>query len=461
MQRVYMIFLASLLSAASILPAPAFAHLPAVFLDNDGQHGVPTLAPLLKRVTPAVVNIAVRGHVATQSNPLFNDPFFRQFFNVPNMPVQRKFKAAGSGVIINAVKGYVLTNNHVVKNADKVVVSLKDGRKFKAKVVGADSGIDIAILQIPAKQLTALPLGNSDDLKVGDFVVAVGNPFALGQTVTSGIVSALGRSGLGIEGYENFIQTDASINPGNSGGALVNLRGELVGINTAIVAPSGGNVGIGFAIPINMAHSIAEQLIKTGKVQRGFLGISIQDMTPDVAKAMGIHARQGAIVAQVQTGSAANKAGLKAGDVIVAVNGKPVKNASVLRNRIGLLQPGTSVTLNVIRNGSPMTITAVLASLETAKVNAGKIDPRLSGAIFVTVKQGLPLFRHAAGVGVQSVQQGSPAWQAGLRANDVITAVNRKAVKSPQELAQAAHDNPDVLVLNIKRGDVALLLVIR
>jgi len=461
MQRIYIIFTASFLSIMGILPAPAFAHLPAAYLNSGGQNGVPTLAPLLDRVTPAVVNIAVRGHVAMQSNPLFNDPFFHQFFNVPDMPVQRKFKAAGSGVIINAARGYVLTNNHVVKNADKVVVSLKDGRKFTAKVLGADAGTDIAILQISAKQLTALPLGDSDKLKVGDFVVAVGNPFALGQTVTSGIVSALGRSGLGIEGYENFIQTDASINPGNSGGALVNLRGELIGINTAIVAPSGGNVGIGFAIPINMAHSIAQQLIKTGKVQRGFLGVSIQDMTPDIAKAMGVHTRQGAIVAQVTAGSAADKAGLKAGDVVTAVNGKPVKNAAVLRNRIGLIQPGTTITLSIIRNGSPMLLTAVLTSLQTAKINAGKIDSRLAGAVFVTVKQGLPLFKHVAGVGVQSVRQGSPAWQAGLRANDIITAVNRKPVHSPQELAQIAHDNQDTLVLNIKRGDIALLLVIR
>jgi len=411
MQRIYIAVTAILLSLASVLPAPALAHIPSGYMNGGEQNGIPTLAPLLERVTPAVVNIAVRGHVAMQSNPLFNDPFFHQFFNIPEMPVQREFKAAGSGVIINAAKGYVLTNNHVVKNADKVVVSLKDGRKFTAKVLGADAGADIAVLQIPSKRLTALPLGDSDGLKVGDFVVAVGNPFALGQTVTSGIVSALGRSGLGIEGYENFIQTDASINPGNSGGALVNLHGELIGINTAIVAPSGGNVGIGFAIPINMAHAIAQQLIKTGKVQRGYLGISIQDMTPDIAKAMGVHARQGAIVAQVNAGSAAEKAGLKAGDIITAVNGKTVKNAAVLRNRIGLIQPGVRVTLSIIRDGSPMTLTAVLKSLETAKVNAGSIDPRLAGAVFVTVQRGLPLFKHVAGVGVQSVQQGSPAWQ--------------------------------------------------
>jgi len=461
MKLIRTVCFAAFIGIMLIIPTLTFAHLPALYLDSSGHNGVPTLAPLLKKITPAVVNIAVRGHVAMQSNPLFNDPFFRQFFNVPNMTTQREFRAAGSGVIINAAKGYVLTNNHVIKDADKIVVVLKDGRKFKARIIGVDPEADIAILQIQARHLTALPLGNSGNLRVGDFVVAVGNPFALGQTVTSGIVSALGRSGLGIEGYENFIQTDASINPGNSGGALVNLRGELIGLNTAIVAPSGGNVGIGFAIPINMARSIMEQLIKNGKVQRGFLGISIKDMTPDVAQAMGAKTRQGAIVALVHSGSAADKAGLKAGDIITMVNGRGVKNAADLRNRIGLEPPGNPITLGLIRNGTRMKLTAILAARKIEKTNAVMVDPRLAGAVFITVKQGLPLFRHVAGVGVQSVQQGSPAWQAGLRKDDVITEINRKRVKSLQELAQALRENPDVLVLNLERGDVALLLVIR
>jgi len=457
MKRINFTMIIVSLSLMGLLPLPALAHIPSGYLNASE----PTLAPLLERVTPAVVNIAVRGHVAMQSNPLFNDPFFHQFFNVPQMPVQREFKAAGSGVIINAAKGYVLTNNHVVKNADKVVVSLKDGRKLTARVLGTDAEADIAVLQIPSKQLTALPLGDSNVLQVGDFVVAVGNPFGLGQTVTSGIVSALGRSGLGIEGYENFIQTDASINPGNSGGALVNLRGELIGINTAIVAPSGGNVGIGFAIPINMAKAIAQQLIKTGKVERGYLGISIQDMTPDIAKVMGVQASQGAIVSQVNAGSAADKAGLKAGDIITAVNGKAIKNTAVLRNRIGLIQPGGTVTLNVIRDGMHIMLTATLKSIESAQINAGELDSRLAGAVFVSAKKGLSIFNHVAGVRIQSVQQGSPAWQAGLRTNDIIIAVNRNPVHSPEELAQAAHDNQDTLVLNIERGNITLLLLIR
>ncbi len=449
----------TILAWGLLLSAPAWAHLPPVGTTGTGV--VPTLAPLLEKVTPAVVNIAVHGHVAMQTNPLFNDPFFRRFFNLPDIPVEREFRAAGSGVIVDAVKGYVLTNYHVVKNADKVIVALKDGRKFKARILGTDPDTDIAVLQIPAKQLTALPLGNSDELKVGDFVVAVGNPFGLGQTVTSGIISALGRSGLGIEGYEDFIQTDASINPGNSGGALVNLKGELIGINTAIVAPSGGNVGIGFAIPINMARAVMEQIIKRGKVERGFLGVSIQNMAPDVAKAMGIHASRGAIVARVEPGSPADRAGLRAGDIIVSLNHKPVKNAADLRNRVGLTPPGSKVTLDIIRDGSRLTLSATLGSRAKAAIKAGEIDPRLAGAVFVAVRRGLPLFRSIEGVGVQSVQQGSPAWRAGLRKGDIITMVNRKRVRTPQELAEAARANPDVLVLNVQRGDVSLLLVIR
>jgi len=448
-----------ILSLIVTAPINASAHIP--IHSPDSRDGIPTLAPLLKQVTPAVVNIAVQGHVAMQSNPLFSDPFFRQFFNVPNQPIQRKFKAAGSGVIVDAQRGYVLTNNHVIKNADKVSVALKDGRTFKAKIIGADSEADIAVIQIPAKKLTALPMGNSSDLQVGDFVVAVGNPFGLGQTVTSGIVSALGRTGLGIEGYEDFIQTDASINPGNSGGALVDLHGKLVGINTAIVAPSGGNVGIGFAIPINMAHTIMEQLIKTGKVERGFLGVSIQDMSPDVAKVMGTTATYGAVISQVQEDSAADKAGLKAGDIIVSVNGKRVKNASQLRNTVGLIAPGESVSLGIIRDGKRKTITAVLGTRQEEQMSADNVDPRLAGALFATVKKGLPLFRHAEGVVVKAIKRGSPAWRAGLRKDDVITAVNRQRVKTPQDLARIAKQNKQVLVMNIQRGNANLLLMLR
>ncbi|MFQ5846976.1 MAG: DegQ family serine endoprotease [Candidatus Methylomirabilales bacterium] len=425
------------------------------------RRGVPTLAPLLKRVTPAVVNIAVRGHVVTQANPLLQDPFFRRFFGIPEQPAQREFVAAGSGVIVDPERGYILTNNHVVRHADEINVKLRDGREFKAKLVGSDPEADVAVLRIPAENLTALPLGDSDKLAVGDFVVAVGNPFGLGQTVTSGMVSALGRTGLGIEGYENFIQTDASINPGNSGGALVNLYGELIGINTAIVGPSGGSVGIGFAIPINMARVVMGQLIKYGEVRRGQLGVTVQDLTPEIAKALGIQANQGAVVVRVAAGSAAEKAGLKPGDVVVAANGKVVAGGADLRNKIGLAKVGESVTLNVIRDGKKRTVTAVLAPRRHAKLAAEDIDPRLAGAVFGTIEERSPLSGRVEGVEVLRVQRGSPAWVAGLRKGDVIVGVNRHPTRTLDELRQVVKAAQKTLLLNVRRGDGALFIIIQ
>jgi Do/DeqQ family serine protease len=333
------------------VPAPSFAGMPIVA--PDGQ--TPTLAPLLKEVTPAVVNIAVKGHEVIE-NPLLKDPLFRRFFNLPEGPIQREVQAAGSGVIVDAQAGYVLTNNHVIEHADQIVVTLKDNRRFDAKLIGTDPDTDIAVLKIEPERLTALAVGDSDRLEVGDFVVAIGNPFGLGQTVTSGIVSALGRTGLGIEAYENFIQTDASINPGNSGGALINLRGELVGINTAIVGPGGGNVGIGFAVPINMARNVMAQLVAHGEVKRGRLGVEIQDLTPDIAQAMHLDISEGAVVGRVDPKSPAKRAGIQPGDVIVAVDGIAVHNSSDLRNRIGLTPIGQSVSLTILRKGAEQTI---------------------------------------------------------------------------------------------------------
>jgi serine protease DegQ len=321
----------------------AFAGAPIV--GPDGQ--VPTLAPLLKEVTPAVVNIAVKGHEAV--NPLFNDPLYRRYYAVPEGAPTRETQAAGSGVIVDGTAGYVMTNNHVVEHADEIVVTLKDNRQLAAKLVGADSETDIAILQIAPKNLTAITIGDSEKLEVGDFVVAIGNPFGLGQTVTSGIVSALGRSGMHIENYENFIQTDASINPGNSGGALINLRGELVGINTAIIGPGGGNVGIGFAVPINMARSVMQQLVAYGEVKRGRIGIELEDLTPDIAEALSMDAQGGAVVSRVVKGSPAGRAGIKAGDVIIEVDGSPVRNSTDLRNRVGLTPIGQSMRLTILR----------------------------------------------------------------------------------------------------------------
>jgi Do/DeqQ family serine protease len=335
---------------AATLPPASFAAAPIV--GPDGQ--VPTLAPLLKEVTPAVVNIATKGH--ENVNPLYNDPLFRRFYKVPEGAEQRETQAAGSGVIIDAKAGYVVTNNHVIEHADEIVVTLKDNRQLKAKLVGADPDTDVAVLKVEAKNLTALEIGDSDKLEVGDFVVAIGNPFGLGQTVTSGIVSALGRTGLGIESYENFIQTDASINPGNSGGALINLRGELIGINTAIVGPSGGNVGIGFAVPINMARSVVQQLIAHGEVKRGRLGVEVEDLTPDIAEALHVEAAGGAVIKRVEPGSPARRAGLQAGDVILAIDGTPIQGSSDLRNRVGLTAVGQTVQLTILRHGSQQTV---------------------------------------------------------------------------------------------------------
>lgn len=333
-------FLAALMLAA---PLPAFAQLPETVTT--------TVAPLVQRVTPAVVNISIRTISPAAENPLLNDPFFRRFFDLPRNLPRRETRAAGSGVIVDARNGYVLTNNHVVEEADRIDVTTKDNRTFRAKLVGRDPATDIAVLKIDPTSLYDVPLGNSDKVLVGDFVLAIGNPFGLGQTVTSGMVSAIGRSGLGIEGYEDFIQTDASINPGNSGGALVNFKGELIGINTAILAPGGGNIGIGFAVPINMARAVMQQLVEHGSIHRGRIGVAIQDLTPELARKLGTDRAQGAAVVQVEPGSPAARAGLKAGDVVLAVNGDEVRSATELRNRIGLTRVGSRMELAVDRAG--------------------------------------------------------------------------------------------------------------
>lgn len=356
--RIRPFFIVALLSVLLWRPS-VHAGLPLSLFENSGE--LPSLAPMLEKATPSVVNIATRNRTPIPGNPLFNDPFFRFFFNLPDSPQAIPRQSLGSGVIINAHRGLVLTNNHVIDKADEITVTLRDGRQLSAKVVGTDPASDIAVIKIPAQNLIALPMANSDALRVGDFVVAIGNPFGLGQTVTSGIVSALGRSGLGIEGYENFIQTDASINPGNSGGALVNLRGELVGINTAIFTPDGGNVGIGFAIPSNMAREITDQLLKYGEVHRGRLGIAVQDLTPDLVQAFGV--QQGAVVVQILPSSAAEESGLKVGDIIVSVDGHPVHNADQLRSLIGLSRAGKQLDLVVIRSGKQISLTITIKKI--------------------------------------------------------------------------------------------------
>jgi Do/DeqQ family serine protease len=324
----------------------------------DPERGVITMAPLLAKITPGVVNIAVRARVQRQASPLLDDPFFRRFFELPEAPRSREVLSAGSGVIVDGDRGYVLTNNHVVANAQEIVVTLKDRRSFPARLVGSDPETDIALLEIDAPDLTAVRIGDSTRLEVGDLVIAIGNPFGLGQTVTSGIVSALGRGGLGIEGYEDFIQTDASINPGNSGGALVNSKGELIGINTAILGPTGGNIGIGFAVPVSMAEAVMAQLIEHGEVRRGRLGIALQDLTPALADAMALDLRGGAVISEVVPGSAAARAGIQPGDVVVEVNGQPILDAGDLRNLVGVMPIGTELDIVLYRAGREQSLSA-------------------------------------------------------------------------------------------------------
>lgn len=434
---------------------PARAVLPDVV---DGKP-LPTLAPMIERVIPAVVKISTRGRAAVQ-NPLFDDPFFRRFFGVPEQPRERQTQGLGSGVVVDAQNGYIITNHHVIDHADEIMVTLRDGREYPARLVGADADTDVAVLQIEAEGLTQVEMADSDALQVGDFVVAIGNPFGLSQTVTSGIVSALGRSGLGIESYEDFIQTDASINPGNSGGALVNLRGELVGINTAILGAS-GNIGIGFAIPVNMARGIMEQLVEYGEVRRGRLGVSVQDLTPQLAQAFDIRRAQGAVIAQVVPESPAERAGLKPGDVVVAVNGRPIRRAADMRNAVGLLPIGSEVELTVIRNGKERRLVARVAEPEVNTAQAGRFSRKLEGATLSDIREGSPLYGKVEGVLVADVALGSPAYLNGLRPGDVILSANRQPVRSIEEMAKAISDRDQTLLLNIQRGRSALFLLLQ
>jgi len=436
----------------------ANAALPAI--DSQGEP-LPTLAPMLERVTPAVVNISTRGQVAVQSNPLLQDPFFRRFFNLPEQPSHRNTQSLGSGVIVDATNGYILTNSHVIDKAIEITVTLQDGRRLNATLVGADPEADVAVIQVPSENLSALKLADSDQLRVGDFVVAIGNPFGLGQTVTSGIVSALGRSGLGIEGYEDFIQTDASINPGNSGGALVNLRGELVGINTAIIAPGGGNVGIGFAIPTNMGQQIMAQLVEYGEVKRGILGVSAQNLTPELAHAFDIERTTGAVVVQLAPNSPAAEAGLQIGDVIISVNGNATDNAFDIRNQLGLLRIGDKVELGVLRGNKSLDIKTRIADPEPNKIKGKQLDARLEGTVFSRIEEGSPLYGEINGVLVVEASPNSRAWRAGLRKGDVIVSANRRAVGDLNSLAEALKKSRRGILFNAVRGSSALFILIQ
>jgi len=390
---------------------------------------------------------------------MMRDPFFRRFFEGPDPP-QRRERSAGSGVIVDAARGLVITNHHVVRDAQEIVVLLKDRRVYKAEFVGSDPGTDIAVLRIPAEKLTAIRIGDSDAVNVGDFAVAIGNPFGIGQTVTSGIVSALGRSGIG-EGYEEFIQTDASINPGNSGGALVNLRGELIGINTAIIGPSGGNVGIGFAVPTNMARAVIEQILKYGEVRRGRLGVETQDLTPETAKQLGVTITEGAVVLRVEKGSAAEKAGLRPKDIVVAVAERPIRASAELRNRVGLTPIGEEVDMTVLREGKTIRIRARVGELYQSTSVVGEGVPQLAGLKVADIQPGMPMHGQVEGVFVAGVERESAAFKNGLRAGDVIFGVGRARVRSVKQFSESLRTAEQPLRLALLRGDYRLQLVIR
>ena len=446
---------------ALVLAAGLCATTHAQPLSSPDARGLPTLAPLVNEVTPTVVNISVVTRSPMENNPLFRDPFFRRFFGVPERQQQQKEQAAGSGVIIDAARGYVLTNNHVIKDAERAIVTLKDRRQFTDKLVGTDPGTDIAVLQIEAAGLSALKIGDSDAMQVGDYVLAIGNPFGIGQTVTSGIVSALGRSGLSVEGYEDFIQTDASINPGNSGGALVNLRGELVGINTAIIGPSGGNVGIGFAVPSNMARAIMNQIIRHGEVRRGRLGIEMADLTQELAKKLGVNSLEGAIIAVVQAGSPAEKSGMREGDVVTALNGRPIRNAAELRARLGLTPIGEEVEMRTLRAGASRVVRTQIAAPDVS-TGDGQAIAQLPGMRVIEIQRGSPLFQRLNGGGlvVSAVDQNSTAWVAGFRPGDIIYSVNRRRMQTAAELQNALRGAQSYAV-GLLRGDFNLTITLR
>ncbi|WP_312582542.1 serine endoprotease DegQ [Atlantibacter hermannii] len=455
MKKQTLLLSALALSAGLSLSAPSQVAA-AIPSQVPGQAAIPSLAPMLEKVLPAVVSVQVEG-TATQSQKVPEE--LKKFFGeeMPDQPAQ-PFEGLGSGVIIDAAKGYVLTNNHVINQAQKISVQLNDGREFDAKLIGGDDQSDIALLQLQnATNLTQIKVADSDTLRVGDFAVAVGNPFGLGQTATSGIVSALGRSGLNLEGLENFIQTDASINRGNSGGALLNLNGELIGINTAILAPGGGSVGIGFAIPSNMAQTLANQLIQSGEIKRGLLGIKGTEMSADLAKAFNLNVQRGAFVSEVLPNSGSAKAGIKSGDVITSLNGKTLNSFAELRSRIATTAPGTTVRLGLLRDGKPLDVNVTLDKSTSSSASAEMIIPALQGA---TLSDG-QLKDGTKGVTIESVEKGSAAAQAGLHKDDVIIGVNRERVSTIAEIRKLMESKPSVVALHIMRGNDSLYLLMR
>lgn len=441
-----------------------YAHFPF----PSTAEGTPTLAPLLDQVAPAIVSITTRGQLSEQdvlSNPLFNDPFFLHLFDYDSVDqVPRETQNIGSGVIIDAERGYIVTNQHVVARSTDIIITLHDNRRLKADLVGADEETDIALLKINSpSNLTQIEFGDPKALRVGDYVVAIGNPFGLGHSVTAGIISGLGRTGLGIEGYEDFIQTDASINPGNSGGALINLNGQLVGINTAIYSQSGGSVGVSFAIPIDMVHSITAQLIEFGSVKRGRLGVFVQALTPPLADALDVPMQPAALVAQVTENSPAYKAGLQVGDLVLQFNGKPVIGGIELRNLVGLLRIGDKISFTIVRDGETRTLTGILEDFaDPAKSRTAKADgiPALQGVEFDIAGSIGRNNSVISQVVIAGVKSGSRAYNGGLRSGDIILTVNGKAISNIKQLFDFAKSSDDDLLLNVQRNDGALFLVI-
>jgi len=422
--------------------------------ERVGDQPLPSLAPLVERASPAVVNIRVSQTV--ESGAQYGDEMFRRFFGIPDTPRgPREIASAGSGVIVDAENGYILTNHHVVDGADRIQISLYNEDTLDAEIVGTDAATDIAVLKVDSDDLIDIPIGNSDDVRVGDFVIAIGNPFGLGHTVTSGIVSALSRTGISRSGYEDFIQTDASINPGNSGGALVNMNGELVGINSAIISRSGGNVGIGFAVPSQIAQSIMRQIVDFGEVRRGLLGVTIQTIDEEGAKALGAEVTRGALISEISPNSAAESAGLQVDDIIVRVDEKKISNSRELANAIGLKGSGEVVEIEYVRDGRTRKAKATLGRAQTLRGDGTDIHPGLEGAEFASASTS-----STNGIEVTAVEAGSPAAQRGLRAGDVITAVNRQRVQTLDELRQIAEGNR-ILFLLVQRGDRSLMLQIR
>lgn len=445
--RVGKTSLCALAVSALVWAFPASAALPVQLADGEP---LPTLAPMLERTTPAVVNIATFTTVQV-TNPLLADPFFRRFFNIPNNRRYRRTQAAGSGVVVDAKRGYIVTNSHVVQRADEISVTLADGRTLPATLVGSDEQVDLAVLQVAPDELSEIGFADSNELRVGDFVVAIGNPFGLSQTVTSGIVSALGRSGLGIEGYEDFIQTDASINPGNSGGALVDLRGDLIGINTAIYAPSGGNVGIGFAIPANLVRVIMDQLIEHGEVRRGYLGLSVQALNPKLAEAFDVKRRQGVVVVEVAPGSAAETAGLVSGDIITRIGDQQIAKVGDFQSQAAMIFIDDEVAMEVLRDGRNKHFKLQLGENKPKRVAGERIDPRLGGTELQNFRN-IEDTAMDAGVLVSDVSPDSLAEQFGLRAGDIIVEANRMMVGNLSDLRDGCRRSSRQILLKIYRS---------